>query len=212
MAAGKAVRHWDAVYATHGADHVSWAQRDPGPSLTALDTLEVDRTDAVIDVGGGTSAFASALAERGFTDITVLDLSLEAINAGINRYGAHPITWQLGDVLDWRAKREYGLWHDRAVFHFLTDAPDRQRYRDVLNAALAPGGAIIIETFAPDGPDRCSGLPVARYSPTSLAHELGPGLALVASGDYEHQTPSGAIQAFIWLALRKHSRDSPPRA
>lgn len=92
-----------------------------------------------------------------------------------------------------------------------TDAPDRQRYRDALNA-LAPGGAIIIETLAPEGPDRCSGLPVAPYSPTSLHHELGPGLARVASGDYEHQTPCGAIQAFIWLALRKDSRDSTPRA
>ncbi len=212
MGAGTTARHWDAVYATHGADRVSWAQRDPGPSLAALDALEVDHTDVVIDVGGGTSAFAGALAQRGFTDITVLDLSLDAMNAGMKRYGADRITWQLGDVLDWRPEREYGLWHDRAVFHFLTEATDRQRYRDALNAAVAPGGAIIIETFAPDGPDRCSGLPVARYGPTSLAHELGPGLAPVASGDYDHQTPSGAIQAFIWLALRRRPRYSTSRA
>jgi len=212
MGAGTTAQHWDAIYASDGAEHVSWAQRDPGRSLAAVDALEVDHTDEVIDVGGGTSVFAGALAQRGFTDITVLDLSLEAINAGINRYAADRITWQPGDVLDWRAKRQYRLWHDRAVFHFLTDAPDRQRYRNVLNAALAPGGAIIIETFAPDGPDRGSRLPVVRYRPTSLAHELGPGLAPIASGDYEHQTPSGAIQAFIWLALRKDSRDSTPRA
>lgn len=210
MDACATARHWDGIYASHGAGHVSWGQRDPGRSLAAVDALEVDHTDAVTDVGGGTSALAGALAQRGFTAITVLDLSLEAINAGINRYGADRITWQLGDVLGWRAKRKYRLWHDRAVFHFLTDAPDRQRYCDALNAALAPGGAIIIETF--DGPDRCSGLPVGRHSPTSLDHELGPGLALVASGDYEHQTPCGAIQAFIWLALRKDSRDSTPRA
>jgi len=212
MGVGTTARHWDGIYARHGAEHVSWAQQDPGPSLSALDVLDVDPTDAVIDVGGGTSAFAGALAQRGFADITVLELSSEAINGGIERHGADPITLQLADVLDWRAKRDYGLWRDRAVFHFLTDAPDRQRYRDALNAAVAPGGAIIIETLAPDGPDHCSGLPVMRYSPTSLHHELGPGLALVASGDYEHQTPCGAIQAFIWLALRKDSRDSPPRA
>ena len=173
--------------------------------------LDVARTVAVIDVGGGTSAFAGALLQRGFTDITVLDLSIEAINAGISRHGTEPIAWQLGDVLDCSPKRQYGLWHDRAVFHFLIGETDRQRYRDALHAAVVPGGAIIIETFAPDGPERCSGLPVARYSPTSLAHELGPGLALVASGDYEHQTPSGAVQAFIWLALRKEPRDSAPR-
>jgi len=212
MGAGTKARHWDGIYTRHGAEPVSWAQQDPGPSLTALDLLDVDPTDAVIDVGGGASAFAGALAQRGFTDITVLELSGEAMKAGMKRYGADRITWQLGDVLDWRAQREYGLWHDRAVFHFLTDATDRQRYRDALNAAVAPGGAIIIETFAPDGPDRCSGLPVARYSTTSLDHELGPGLARIASGDYEHQTPAGAIQAFIWLALRKTSRDSTPRA
>lgn len=206
MSAGQAARHWDAVYAAHGADRVSWAQRDPGPSLVALDALEVDHTDAVIDVGGGTSAFAGALTQRGFTDITVLDLSSEAINAGISRYGAGAITWQRGDVLDWRPEREYGLWHDRAVFHFLTDAADRQRYRDALDAAVAPGGAVIVETFALEGPSRCSGLRVARYSPASLARELGPGLALVASGDYEHVTPSGAIQAFVWLALRRIPR------
>ena len=212
MTAGTTARHWDAIYATHGADHVSWSQRDPGPSLSALDALKVHHTEAVVDVGGGTSAFAGALAQRGFTDITVLDLSLEALNAGKRRHDTEPITWQLGDVLDWRPEGEYRLWHDRAVFHFLTDATDRQRYREALHAAVAPGGAIIIETFAPDGPDRCSGLPVARYSPTALAHELGLGLALVASGDYEHQTPSGAIQAFIWLALRNDSRDPSSRA
>ena len=211
MGAGQAARHWDAIYASHGADHVSWAQRDPGPSLAALAALEVDHTDVVVDVGGGTSAFAGALAQRGFTDITVLDLSLEALNAGKSRHETEPITWQLGDVLDWRPEREYGLWHDRAVFHFLTDATDRQRYREALNAAVAPGGAIIVETFAFDGPDRCSGLPVARYCPTSLAHELGPGIAVVASADYEHRTPSGAIQAFIWLVLRKTPGDSTPR-
>jgi 2-polyprenyl-3-methyl-5-hydroxy-6-metoxy-1,4-benzoquinol methylase len=212
MGAGATARHWDTVYATRGSEQVSWAQRDPGPSLAAVDALEVDHTDAVIDVGGGTSAFAGALAQRGFTDITVLDLSVEAINGGINRYGADRITWQLGDVLDWGPEREYGLWHDRAVFHFLTDATNRQRYLDALDAAVAPGGAIIIETFAPEGPDHCSGLPVARYSPAALAHELGAGLALVASGEYEHSTPAGAGQAFIWLALRKIPRNSSPRA
>lgn len=212
MGAGATARHWDAVYASHGADRVSWAQRAAGPSLTALDLLGIDQTDPVIDVGGGTSSFAGALAQRGLTDITVLDLSLEALNAGAGRHGTDRITWQLGDVLDWNPEREYRLWHDRAVFHFLTDATERQRYRDALNAAVPPGGAIIIETFAPDGPDQCSGLPVARYSTTSLAHELGPGLALIASGDCAHQTPSGAIQAFIWLALRKRASDSTLRA
>jgi len=175
--------------------------------MTALDLLDVDPTDAVIDAGGGTSAFAGALAQRGFSEITVLELSAEAMDAGMNRYGTDRITWRLGDVLHWTPERRNGLWHDRAVFHFLIDATDRLRYRDALNAAVAPGGAIIIETFALDGPDRCSELPVARYSPSSLA-----GLALVASGDYEHRTPSGVIQAFIWLALRKTSRESTPRA
>ncbi len=177
MGAGQAARHWDAIYATHGADDVSWAQRDPGPSLAALDALEVDHTEAVVDVGGGTSAFAGALAQRGFIDITVLDLSLEALNAGKSRHEIESITWQLGDVLDWRPEREYGLWHDRAVFHFLTDGTDRQRYREVLNAAVAPSGAIIVEPFAPDGPDRCSGLRSRATAPPPWPTSSAPASA-----------------------------------
>jgi trans-aconitate methyltransferase len=211
MLSDESAQHWDATYAEHGANGVSWSQQDAGPSLSALDALAVDPGTAVIDIGGGTSAFAGGLLDRGFLDVTVLDVSIEAIEAGAKRLGTQHINWQIGDVLEWRADREYGLWHDRATFHFFVEETDRQQYRNALQTAVAPGGAVIIETFALDGPEHCSGLPVARYSTDTLARELGPALTPVASGRYQHHTPAGAAQAFIWLALRKNLCSPSPR-
>lgn len=196
--------HWDATYRARGVEGVSWFQPAPIVSLALIDDLAVPTDTAVIDVGGGASRLADELATRGFSDVTVLDVSAAALEAAQRRLGPDaPVTWLRQDLLAWRPERRYGLWHDRAVFHFLIDPTARQRYTALLQAAVEPGGWAIVATFAPDGPDHCSGLPVARYSTDDLAGVLGDGFTLVDSRREEHATPAGAIQPFTWIALRR---------
>jgi SAM-dependent methyltransferase len=207
-AAGAALAaHWDARYDL-GADTLSWHQDRPAVSLQLLEHLAVPPTTSVVDVGGGASSLAGELLRRGMTDVTVLDLSARAVEAAQGRLGpaAARVTWVVGDVLAWQPGRTFGLWHDRAVFHFLVDPADRDRYRTVLRAALEPGGAAILGTFALDGPEQCSGLPVRRYDAETLAAELGAGFELVRSCREEHVTPAGGVQAFTWVALRRSAR------
>jgi trans-aconitate methyltransferase len=173
-------------------------------SLELIERLDVGRSEPVVDVGGGTSALAGRLLGRGFSDVTVLDLSASALTSARTSLGAlaDRVAWLEQDVLDWSPPRRYGLWHDRAVFHFLLDPSDRRQYVARLREALLPHGALVIGTFAPDGPDRCSGLPVARYSASELIAALGEGFTLVAARREEHRTPRGTIQPFTWVALR----------
>lgn len=198
------VRHWDAVYEERGTDGVSWFQREPQVSLELVASLAVPCETAVVDVGGGASTFVDRLLARGFVDVTVLDVSAAALEASRRRLGRGArVTWLREDVLTWRPPRRYGLWHDRAAFHFLVDAADRAAYLAVLRSALAPGGQVVLGTFAADGPDRCSGLPVARYSPGGLAGVLGDDLEVVETRREVHVTPAGARQAFTWVAARR---------
>lgn len=200
--------HWNAAYAAKGAGTVSWSDPAASESLPVLLPL-LAPGDAVLDVGGGASDLGAALVARGLGPVTVLDLSDTALGLARARAGAAAaaIAWEQGDVTRWTPPRTYALWHDRAVFHFLTDAADRAAYVRTLAAALALGGHAVLSTFAEDGPERCSGLPVVRYAPEALAatlHALAPGLlAPVAARRVIHRTPSGAEQRFQTSILRR---------
>ena len=196
--------HWDDRYSTIGATEVSWFEEAPTMSLHALDAAAVTPTASVIDIGGGASRLADALLGRGFTDLTVLDVSEAALVEVRKRVGDRDdVTWVCSDLLVWKPERTWSVWHDRAVFHFLTDPADRAVYRRLVEQAVEPGGVIVVATFALDGPEYCSGLPVQRYDAAGLATEVGPELEVIASGGTTHRTPSDATQPFIWVALRR---------
>jgi trans-aconitate methyltransferase len=159
----------------------------------------------LVDIGGGASMLVDSLLERGFHQITVLDIAEAALQAARQRLGkrAGAVNWVAADLLDWQPPRGYGLWHDRAVFHFLTGKDDRAAYRHTLLKALPPGGQAIMATFAPDGPEKCSGLPVQRYDAAGLAASLGPAMRLIESERHIHITPAGAEQSFIFARFRR---------
>lgn len=196
--------HWDEAYA-QGDTTRSWFQAAPEMSLRMLDAAGVTAADSVIDVGGGASPLAGALLERGFRDVTVLDISAAALEHAGRRLGprASQVRWLTADIRGWRPPRPFAAWHDRAVIHFLTAEPDRRDYRRALSAGTARGSVAVIGCFAPDGPPMCSGLLVARYSPGELAAELAPDWALIAEDREEHITPAGLVQPFTWAALRR---------
>jgi trans-aconitate methyltransferase len=202
--------HWDAAYGSRGARGVSWSEDEPRTSLQLIDALSVDRHAPVIDVGGGASRLVHRLIELGYDDLTVLDISSAALDASRDALPADaPVTWIHDDVLAWHPLRNYGLWHDRALFHFLVDPDERSSYLARLRAAVAPGGAVILATFAPDGPDHCSGLPVARYAASELAAVLPGGWRVVEERREVHVTPAGVSQPFTWIAaFRARSSDA----
>lgn len=198
-------KHWTRVYETKQADSVSWFQVEPAPSLAALDRLRLDPSSAFIDIGGGASNLVDELLRQGWTDLTVLDIAEPALDVSRGRLGqdAGTVHWEVADITAWRPPRHYDVWHDRAVFHFLTDVGQRQAYRRALEAGLVPGGHLIIATFALDGPERCSGLPVRRYDAPGLAAELGPAFRLIDTWREEHVTPGGASQSFTWCTFER---------
>jgi trans-aconitate methyltransferase len=190
--------HWQNVYATKAEKEVSWFQENPAPSLDLIVATGI-RSDAdIIDVGGGASRLVDSLLERGFHRIAILDLSASALEEAKNRLGrrADGINWITADVTDWEPSSTYDLWHDRAAFHFLTEAADRDAYIVRLKKAVRAGGHVIIATFAPDGPEKCSGLPIVRYDPKAVASALGPEFELIDSRRHDHVTPGGNMQRF----------------
>jgi trans-aconitate methyltransferase len=193
-------RYWDDVYDRVGVDRVSWFQADAAVSVSMIASAGPVRS--VVDIGGGASVLVDELLASGIEDVTVLDLSIHALRAGEQRLGpaGGAVHWISQDVRTWVPDRRYDLWHDRAVFHFLTEPADRDGYRAALRRALNPGGHVVIGTFAADGPTHCSGLPVARYDPATLAAQF-PGLRVVDTRRVEHVTPSGVTQPFTWLLL-----------
>jgi trans-aconitate methyltransferase len=199
--------HWQTVYATKAEDEVSWFQASPAPSLEAIALAGSQHGSAIIDVGGGASRLVDHLLAEGFRDVTVLDLSGAALDAARVRLGAEAakVHWIVADVTAWEPPRTYDIWHDRAAFHFLTEAPDRAAYVARLTRALKIGGHAIIATFATDGPERCSGLPVMRYDAMSLGQALGPAFRLVDTWRHEHATPRDARQRFQFSVFRRES-------
>jgi len=199
--------HWQNVYATKGEAEVSWFQDSPTISLAMIRAANSDHDAAIIDVGGGASRLVDALLQDGYRDVAVLDLSANALDAARKRIGpaASMVDWIVADATTWRPAKTYDVWHDRAAFHFLTDPQDRTAYVERLRSAVASGGQIIIATFAPDGPEKCSGLPVQRHDSASLAAELGPDFELVETRSETHRTPWDSTQAFQFSRFRKRS-------
>jgi rhodanese-related sulfurtransferase len=199
--AWRATQHWNKVYSDKPADEMSWYQRQPETSLRLI-AAAATAPAAVIDIGAGTSTLTDALLERGWTDLTVLDISTEARAAVRSRLGDRVKTI-VADVLAWTPTRAYDVWHDRALFHFLTQPLDRERYAAAATAAVRPGGALVVGTFAADGAQQCSGLPTARYDAAGLAAALAPTFILERSEREEHVTPGGHVQPFTWAVLRR---------
>jgi hypothetical protein len=200
-----AKQHWEHIYATKGERDVSWYEALPAVSVRMLEAAGLDRDTCVIDVGGGDSHLVDILVARGLECLAVLDVSGAALDRARGRLGelAKPLMWVEADVVsDWRIK-PMDIWHDRAVFHFLTGADDRARYRDHLRNTLKVDGSVVIATFALDGPEFCSGLPVIRYSPQMLAAELGDEFRLMDAEPYVHHTPWGSTQSFQYSRLRR---------
>ena len=196
--------HWDDAYARGDASR-SWFQPEPVLSLRMLDAAGVTAAGSLIDVGGGASPLAAALLERGFRDLTVLDISAAGMEYARRRLGprAREVTWVTADIRTWVPPRRFAAWHDRAVFHFLTAAQDQQAYLRTLASATEVNSVAVFGCFAPDGPPRCSGLPVARYAPADLAALLGSDWILIVQDREAHVTPSGQTQPFTWSALRR---------
>lgn len=192
--------HWDGVHAGRAQDEVSWYQREPSLSLRLL--VEHAPGRPVLDVGAGRSELADHLLAQGFTDVTLLDVSERALTAVRERLGdrAHYV---VTDVLAWAPERRYAAWHDRAVFHFLTDLEDQATYVGLAGESVEPGGVVVLGTFAQDGPEACSGLPTVRWSADALAERFAPVFSLVHAEREVHVTPAGAEQPFTWVVLRR---------
>jgi SAM-dependent methyltransferase len=196
--------HWERIYSTKPSTAVSWYQQHPLRSLDLIDRAGVAATAPILDVGGGDSLLVDHLLARGYRNITVLDLSGAALRRARERLGprAATVTWREADILSADlARASVDLWHDRAVFHFLTRPDDRARYIDQVRRTVRAGGHVIVATFAADGPAECSGLPVERYSPESLSAAFGDGFRLRASVRDTHRTPTGAEQRFVYCWL-----------
>lgn len=196
--------HWQTVYGTKAPTEVSWFEEEPRVSLDLIARV-AGPAASVIDVGGGASRLADRLLDHGFVDVTVLDIAEGALAASRARLGdlASAVSWVVADITQWQPPRSHDVWHDRAVFHFLVQPGDRLAYLDILRAGLKVGGHAIFGTFAPDGPEKCSGLPVQRYDASTLGAELGRGFSLVESLRHGHGTPWGSMQNFQFAVFRK---------
>jgi 2-polyprenyl-3-methyl-5-hydroxy-6-metoxy-1,4-benzoquinol methylase len=195
--------YWEDVYGRTSPPAVSWYQTEPTVSLDLLDAVGVRSGSHVVDVCGGASTLVDRLLDLN-VEVTVLDVAKAALDNAEARLqdGAAQVTWLVHDLLTWNPARQYDVWHDRAVYHFLTGPSDRDRYRRVLGQAVRNGGYVIVGTFAEDGPEACSGLPATRYSFDALAREF-PDFDVVAKRREEHHTPRNSIQPFNWLLLHK---------
>lgn len=200
-------QHWDDVWDRADPDRVSWFQPRPDVSVRLIESSGVGLEAALIDVGGGASVLTCQLLDAGYQDLTVLDISAAGLAAGRRRLDktASRVQWIQADVREFRPSKTYDLWHDRAVFHFLVRPEDRAAYLDALEYALASDGHIIVATFGPEGPTRCSGLEVRRYSEAMLAEELGPGFRLEEAHVELHTTPRGGTQQFLYAWLSRGS-------
>jgi SAM-dependent methyltransferase len=196
--------HWEHVYAAKSAGERSWYRPHLDVSLTLIRRAAPDLSTPILDVGAGESTLADDLLVAGYTDLAVADISEQALNHSRTRLGlaATKITWIAADILTANLpRRHFGIWHDRAVFHFLTSADDRATYVAQAASALRRGGHVILATFAPDGPTKCSGLSVQRHDANSILHEFGPRFRLDATTTEFHTTPSGAMQPFVYCDL-----------
>lgn len=193
--------HWENVYREKPPHTVSWYQSDPVLSLSLIDRAALPPDAPIIDVGGGASMLVDNLCARGYSNVSVLDISAAALAHSRNRLAqkGHQAHWFEEDVTRFSASCRFALWHDRAVFHFLTDQGERDRYVDVLKRSLQPGAQLVMLTFAVGGPTRCSGLDIVQYDADRLGAELGADFGLLEWGREPHLTPSGSTQDFAWF-------------
>lgn len=199
-------QHWEAVYQSKAAEETSWYQPVPRLSLSMIVNTGMGSDASLIDIGGGNSLLVDHLLERGYNDLTVLDLSAAALDQAASRLGSEaPVTWVEADVTSFIPSRVFDLWHDRAAFHFLTSASDRKRYLAVLRKTLKPEGQAIIATFAPGGPSRCSGLEIVQYDAGKLGRELGSEFTLKEQCEERHVTPAGGEQLFNFFRFQRHA-------
>jgi 2-polyprenyl-3-methyl-5-hydroxy-6-metoxy-1,4-benzoquinol methylase len=206
--------HWEKVYEDKAPNQVSWYRPHLETSLRLIEQAATRRSASIIDVGGGQSTLVDDLLTRGYNNITVLDISQTAIDANRRRLGkpAELVHWVTADITTVQLKpADYDIWHDRAVFHFLTAPADRAAYIRQVAHAIKPGGHVIISTFGPEGPTRCSGLDVVRYDAESLHSQFGPQFRLLGSSKELHQTPSGTIQQFLYSHFTLEENAPPPQ-
>ncbi len=194
---------WDTVYETRETESLGWYQAEAVVSARLIEAWS-SASESVLDVGAGASTLVDRLLDDGFDDITLLDISSKALEIARRRLEGRGVAvrFEVADICGWDPSRTYGVWHDRAVFHFLVDEQDRAAYLSRARSALDVGGIAVIGTFALEGPESCSGLPVVRYSPDSLVREFGPSFTLEHFEHGEHRTPSGGVQAYTWVVLR----------
>ena len=199
--------HWQNVYQEKSPLDVSWYQKEPKLSLELIHRTEERSNEAIIDVGGGASVLVDYLCKEGFTNLSVLDISENALTSAKKRLGdsAKSIEWFETDIIKFSSPHQFSLWHDRAVFHFLTDKSDRKNYVKALKQALKPGGHLINAAFAIGGPDKCSGMEIVQYNSTKLIAELGEGFKLVEERDEVHITPANKEQKFMYFHFIKTS-------
>ena len=192
--------HWERVHASGETDEVSWYQPIPAKSLALIRQTGVPLTAPILDVGSGTSALVDHLLQAGYRDVSALDIASSALAEVRDRLGtkSSQVTWIEADITEFESSRSYSVWHDRAVFHFLTNPVDRKRYLDILSTTLQAQGYFVLATFGPDGPTRCSGLEIQRYSVEQVSALLGPDFRLRTNEIEEHRTPSGMTQQFLY--------------
>ncbi|MEQ1923234.1 MAG: class I SAM-dependent methyltransferase [Pyrinomonadaceae bacterium] len=198
--------HWENVYATKSQDQMSWYRDHLDNSLKLIIQTGVGKDAAIIDVGGGCSTLVDDLLDGGFADVSVLDISGAAIEKSKERLGASAqmVNWIVADITEADLPDDrFDVWHDRAVFHFLTDVDDRRKYVDLVMRALKPGGHLIVASFGLEGPQKCSGLDVVRYSPETMHGEFGQQFTIVKSLDETHNTPFGTTQEFVYCYFKK---------
>lgn len=201
--------HWDGVYTRKGTQELTWYQPHPAISLRLIHQSGVGKDAAIIDVGGGASTLVDDLLHEGYTDLTVLDVSPAGLAASRARLAeaAARVNWVQADITRVELPDQaFDLWHDRALFHFLTDPKDRAAYVSAMTCAVKTGGSVILAVFAESGPEQCSGLPVVRYRPQTLNTELGGAYVLVEHSTEEHHTPRGTIQPFLYCLFRKREQ------
>lgn len=199
------VLHWENVYQTKSSTEVSWYEPDPKQSLDLILQVAGESRGRVLDVGGGQSFLVDRLLDAGFANVAVLDVSQTAVEATKARLGerASQVEWIVADITQHDSLGEFDIWHDRAVFHFITDPDDRRHYVELLKLSLPTGGYFIVGTFAIGGPEKCSGLPIRQYDATTMQLELGPAFEPVQCSEYLHTTPTGKPQQFFFGVYRR---------
>lgn len=197
-------KHWEEVYETKSPDEVSWTQLNPEQSMAMIREAEIEKNDAIIDVGGGDSLLVDYLLAEGYNNITVLDISAKAIERTKKRLGekAQNVTWVVSDILDFKPVRQYKIWHDRATFHFLTTASQKEHYKDLVEKAIG-NGHLILGTFSLIGPERCSGLSVSRYDMSALAEVFKGAFVVNKHFTVDHVTPFQTSQNFLFVDFIK---------